>query len=52
MTPAAASRAIAKDAAPRAPGEPGLSIVIPLFNEAAGLPGRKSLPPPARSPAK
>ena len=39
MTPAAASRAIAKDAAPRAPGEPGLSIVIPLFNEAASLPG-------------
>ena len=39
MTPAAASRAIAKDAAPTARGEPGLSIVIPLFNEAAGLPG-------------
>src|SRR6266567_1858805 len=39
MTPAATSRAIAKDAAPPAPGEPGLSIVIPLFNEAAGLPG-------------
>src|SRR5260370_1320135 len=39
MTPAATSRAIAKDAAPPAPGEPGLSIVIPLFNEAASLPG-------------
>src|SRR5260370_16749471 len=39
MTPAATSRAIAKEAAPTAPGEPGLSIVIPLFNEAAGLPG-------------
>src|ERR1700674_3336797 len=39
MTPAAGSGAIAKDAAPRPPGAPGLSIVIPLFNEAAGLPG-------------
>src|SRR5207247_2734971 len=42
MTPAATSRAIAKDAAPPAPGEPGepgLLVVIPLFNEAAGLPG-------------
>jgi glycosyltransferase involved in cell wall biosynthesis len=41
MNPAASSRAIVQDAAPPAPAprEPGLSVVIPLFNEAAGLPG-------------
>jgi hypothetical protein len=41
MNPAASSRAIVQDAAPPAlaPREPGLSVVIPLFNEAAGLPG-------------
>src|SRR5436309_4838935 len=39
MTAAASSRAVAAPAAPTAPSEPGLSIVIPLFNEAAGLPG-------------
>jgi glycosyltransferase involved in cell wall biosynthesis len=39
MVPAASSRATAEDAALTAPGERGLSVVIPLFNEAAGLPG-------------
>jgi polyisoprenyl-phosphate glycosyltransferase len=38
MTPAVSSRAIARDAGPTASRESGLSVVIPLFNEAAGLP--------------
>src|SRR5436309_7835029 len=39
MTAAASSRAVAAAAVPTAARESGLSIVIPLFNEAAGLPG-------------
>ena len=39
MTPAASGRTVAKSAAPPASDALGLSVVIPLFNEAAGLPG-------------
>ena len=39
MTPVTSSRAITRDAVPASAHEPGLAIVIPLFNEATGLPG-------------
>jgi glycosyltransferase involved in cell wall biosynthesis len=39
MTPAISSRTVATDAASAEPRESGLSVVIPLFDEAAGLPG-------------
>jgi polyisoprenyl-phosphate glycosyltransferase len=38
MTETASRRTVGKDVAPAASGERGLSVVVPLFNEAAGLP--------------
>jgi len=39
MNPAASSRAMAEDAEPTTPRRSGLSVLHPLFNEAAGLAG-------------